>query len=67
MSAIDSRLLDYSNWIRRGHREFDKGILCQREAELARCSALESPFGLKTGLELRICKTPGVGANPIQD
>ena len=25
------------------------------------------PFGLKAGVELRICKTPGVGANPIQD
>ncbi len=25
-----------------------------------------NPFGLKTGLELRICDTPGVGANPIK-
>src|ERR1700674_1020813 len=25
------------------------------------------PFGLKTGLEIRICKTLGVGASPIQD
>jgi len=24
-------------------------------------------FGLKAGLELRICNTPGVGANPTQD
>jgi hypothetical protein len=32
------------------------GILCQREAELVRCGVVESSFGLKTGLELRVCK-----------
>jgi hypothetical protein len=29
--------------------------------------AVESPFGLKTGLELRVCKPPGVVASLIQD
>jgi len=31
------------------------------------CGALDSFFGLKTGLELCVCKAPAVGANPIQD
>ncbi len=58
MSAIDSRLLDYSNWIRRGHREFDKGILCQREAELTPCSALESRLDLRPGSNFAFAKRP---------
>jgi hypothetical protein len=36
-------------------------------ADLVRCGNMESPFGLKTGLELRVCKPPGVGASLIQD
>jgi hypothetical protein len=31
------------------------------------CHRAGKPFGLKTGLELRVCKTPGVGANRIHD
>ena len=34
-----------------------------RDAKLARCDAAESPLGLKTGLELRVCKPPGIDAS----
>src|ERR1700687_6016603 len=32
-----------------------------------RAAALQTPFGLKTGLELRVFKPPGGGAGLIQD
>jgi hypothetical protein len=38
------------------------GALGQCEAELVRCGVMEGTFGLKLGLELRVCNPPGVGA-----
>ena len=34
------------------------GILCQREAEPARCGAVEGPPRSKPGLERRVCQRP---------
>jgi|GEM_PF-3108688 len=39
----------------------------QRAIQDAALSVRSSFLGLKTGFKLHICKTPGVGANPIQD
>ncbi len=48
-------------WAENGRKTAVSGALYQREAELVCCGVMERP-PLKPGLELRVCKPPGVGA-----
>jgi hypothetical protein len=55
-----------AEWRRFRLSRYLRGILCQREAEPDHCGSAESPF-TQTTLELRVCKTPSVGASLIED
>jgi len=63
LRGADLQPCDWSDWKANGARE----IATEKDPAFENLPPRLQPEQLKSGLELRICKTPGVGASLTQD